>query len=668
MPKRSTAEPGQDRQPAILAPAQFGGFPGPVRRPWPGATLVKLIATTDAKQIGLLYLTTSFFFFIAAGLEALLMRAELARPGLQFLSQEQYNQLFTSHGTIMMFLFATPLAFAFGNYLVPLQIGAPDVAFPRLNALAYWLYLFGGLMVLGSFIAPEGAADFGWTAYPPLSQQQHTPGVGGNVWVVGLVLSGVGTILGSVNLITTTLTLRAPGMTMWRMPLFTWAMFITALMAVVVFPLLSATLLGLLSDRLLDSHVYDAGHGGPIIYQHLFWYFGHPEVYIVALPFFGIISEVIPVFSRKPLFGYKGMVLALWVIFFYSLNVWAHHMFATGQVLLPFFSATTFIIAVPTGVKFFNWIGTMWKGQITFETPMLFAVGFLVTFLFGGLTGVLLASPPIDFHTHDTYFVVGHFHYVLFGTIVFAAFSGVYFWFPKMTGRLLDERLGKAHFWTMFIGFHTTFLVHHWLGNEGMPRRYADYLPQDGFTTLHTVSTVGSFILGASTLFFLYNIWQSWRFGATVTVDDPWGYGNSLEWATTCPPPLRNFDRMPRIRSERPAFDAKYGPLVADLGRDLPQRAAKPPQQIKDEMHREKRVPESPAVDGALGAREAVAHHPAPQSGARPVDVPAPEEVRRPSFEQTREADQDPLDAERLDLSPDRWRRPGQEDSENEER
>ncbi|MDH6465744.1 heme/copper-type cytochrome/quinol oxidase subunit 1 [Micromonospora sp. A200] len=440
-------------------------------------------------------------------------------------------------------------------------------------------------------------------------------------------------------------------------------MFITALMAVVVFPLLSATLLGLLSDRLLDSHIFDSNHGGPMIYQHLFCYFGHPEVYIVALPFFGIISEIIPVFSRKPLFGYKGMVLALWFIFFYSLNVSAHHMFATGQVLLPFFSATTFVIAVPTGVKFFNWIGTMWKGQITFETPMLFAVGFLVTFLFGGLTGVLLASPPVDFHVHDSYFVVGHFHYVLFGTIVFAAFAGVYFWFPKMTGRMLDEKLGKMHFWTMFLGFHLTFLVHHWLGNEGMPRRYADYLPQDGFTALHTVSTIGSFILGVSTLFFIYNVWRSWRFGAAVSVDDPWGYGNSLEWATTCPPPLRNFDRMPHIRSERPAFDAKYGTLVADLGRDLPQRAARPPQKLGEELRREKHVPEPPSAGGAQGADEVTAYQPAPQSGARPVEVPQPEEARRPSFADSHEPEEDPLDAQRGDdQSPRRWRHPGESD------
>jgi cytochrome c oxidase subunit 1 len=659
MRRRVTTEPGRDRGPVMLAPAVSGGYPGPIRRAVPGSTLLKLIGTTDAKQIGLLYLATSFGFFVAAGIEALLMRAELARPGLQFLSPEQYNQLFTSHGTIMMFLFATPLSFAFGNYLVPLQIGAPDVSFPRLNALAYWLYLFGGLVVLGAFLTPEGGPDFGWTAYPTLSRYEHTPGVGGNMWVIGLVLSGVGTILGSVNLITTILTLRAPGMTMFRMPLFTWAMLVTALMVIVVFPLLSATLLALLADRVLGAQVYAAGHGGPLLYQHLFWFFGHPEVYIVALPFFGIISEIIPVFSRKPLFGYKTMVAALIVIFLYSLTVWAHHMFATGQVLLPFFSAFTFIIAVPTGIKFFNWIGTMWKGQLTFETPMLFSIGFLVTFLLGGLTGVLLASPPVDFHVHDTYFVVAHFHYVLFGTIVFAAFGGVYFWFPKMTGRLLDDRLGKLHFWTMFLGFHTTFLIQHWLGNRGMPRRYADYLPTDGFTTMHTVSTIGSFILGISTLFFIYNVWKSWRFGRAVAVDDPWGFGNSLEWATTCPPPLRNFDRMPPIRSERPAFDAKYGPLVADLGRNLPQRAAKPPQRIQDELHRDHGAPQPATTEGAHGAKEAAAYQPAPESGARPVEVPEPEQTRRPSFEQTEEARDNPFDADRTGPSSERWRHPG---------
>ncbi|MET7401110.1 cytochrome c oxidase subunit I [Dactylosporangium sp. NPDC005572] len=546
-----------------LVPGTIPTRPGPVRRLVPGSAAARQLRTTDAKQIGILYLFTSFVFFIAGGVMALLMRAELARPGLQFLSPEQYNQLFTIHGTIMLLLFATPIVFAFANYIVPLQIGAPDVAFPRLNALAYWLYLLGGGLVVAGFATPNGAADFGWFAYAPLNDDTNSPGIGADLWIVGLVLSGLGTILGAVNIITTILTLRAPGMTMFRLPIFTWNILITGLMVIMVFPLLAAALLVLLADRKLDAKVFVAESGGALLWQHLFWFFGHPEVYIVALPFFGIITEVIPVFSRKPVYGYKGMVGATIAIGALSMSVWAHHMFGTGQVLLPFFSFLSFLIAIPTGMKFFNWTGSMWRGQLTFETPMLFAIGFLVTFLLGGLSGVLLASPPIDFHVTDSYFVVAHFHYVLFGTIVFAVYSGVYFWFPKMFGRMLDERLGKVHFWLTFVGFHTTFLVQHWLGTQGMPRRYADYLPTDGFTTLNTISTIGSFILGASTLPFLYNMWKSYKTGRVVAVNDPWGHGNSLEWATSCPPPLRNFDVMPRIHSERPAFDAKFPELAA---------------------------------------------------------------------------------------------------------
>ncbi|GGK15646.1 cytochrome c oxidase subunit 1 [Pilimelia terevasa] len=539
-----------------------------VARPWPvretvkGSAFARILRTTDAKQIGIMYMITAFGFFLVGGVMALFMRAELARPGGQFLSPEQFNQLFTMHGTIMLLFFATPIVFAFANYITPIQIGAPDVAFPRLNSFAYWLYLFGGLLTLGGAVTPGGMADFGWFAYTPLSSVQHSPGVGASLWVVGLAVSGLGTILGAVNMITTILTLRAPGMTMFRMPVFTWNILVTSLLVILVFPLLAAALFALLADRNLGAHVYDVAHGGPMLWQHLFWFFGHPEVYVVALPFFGIVSEIFPVFSRKPIFGYTMLVGATIGIAGLSMSVWAHHMFATGQVLLPFFSFLSFMIAVPTGVKFFNWIGTMWRGQLTFETPMLFSLGFLVTFLFGGLSGVLLASPPIDFHVSDSYFVVAHFHYVLFGTIVFAVYAGIYFWFPKMTGRMLDERLGKVHFWLTMVGFHTTFLVQHWLGTQGMPRRYYDYLASDGFTTLNTVSTIGAFVLGLSTLPFLYNVWKSYRTGEVVTVNDPWGYGNSLEWATSCPPPLRNFDRMPRIRSERPAFDEKFPELA----------------------------------------------------------------------------------------------------------
>jgi cytochrome c oxidase subunit 1 len=526
--------------------------------PGPGAKVVKVLTTTDHKTIGLLYLCTSFVFFLFAGFLAMLMRAELARPGLQLFSNEQYNQLFTLHGTIMMFLFAPAAAFGFANFIMPLQIGAPDMSFPRLNAFSYWLYLFGGTTVVAGFLTPEGAADFGWFAYAPLSDVIHSPNIGSDMWFVGLTISGLGTILGAVNFVTTIITLRAPGMTMFRMPIFTWNMLVTSILVLMAFPVIAAAFLAMMADRHLGAHVYDPANGGAILYQHLFWFFGHPEVYIIALPFFGVISEVIPVFSRKPMFGYKGLVFATCGIGALSMTVWAHHMFATGAVLLPFFAFLSFLIAVPTGVKFFNWIGTMWRGQLTFETPMLFSIGFLVTFLLGGLTGVMLASPPIDFHVTDTYFVVAHFHYVVFGTVVFAFFAGTYYWFPKMTGRMLDDRLGKVHFWTLSVGFHGTFLVHHWLGAEGMPRRYGDYSALDGFTTLNTISSIFSFVLGASTLPFLYNVYVSFRRGEKAVGDDPWGFGNSLEWATSCPPPRHNFVTMPRIRSERPAFDLHY--------------------------------------------------------------------------------------------------------------
>ncbi len=417
------------------------------------------------------------------------------------------HQAFTMHGTIMLLMFATPLFSGFANWIMPLQIGAPDVAFPRLNMFAYWLYLFGSLIAVAGFLTPQGAADFGWFAYSPLSDAVRSPGVGADMWIMGLAFSGFGTILGSVNFITTIICMRAPGMTMFRMPIFTWN--------------------------------------------------------VLLLPFFGIISEVIPVFSRKPMFGYIGLIAATISIAGLSVTVWAHHMYVTGGVLLPFFSFMTFLIAVPTGVKFFNWIGTMWKGSLSFETPMLWAVGFLITFTFGGLTGVILASPPMDFHVSDSYFVVAHFHYVIFGTVVFAMFAGFHFWWPKFTGKMLDERLGKITFWTLFVGFHGTFLVQHWLGAEGMPRRYADYLNADGFTTLNTISTIASFLLGLSMLPFMYNVWKTAKYGKKVEVDDPWGYGRSLEWATSCPPPRHNFLTLPRIRSESPAFDLHHPEIAA---------------------------------------------------------------------------------------------------------
>ncbi|WP_099299147.1 aa3-type cytochrome oxidase subunit I [Corynebacterium dentalis] len=521
-----------------------------------------MLTTTDHKQLGIMYMMMSFSFFMIGGLMALLMRLELFKPGLQFLSNEQFNQLFTMHGTIMLLLYGSPMVFGFANYVMPLQIGAPDVAFPRLNAFGFWLTTAGGVIMLTGFLTPGGAADFGWTMYQPLANAINSPGVGSDLWILGVGVGGVGTIASAVNMITTILCLRAPGMTMFRMPIFTWNILVTSLLVLLIFPLLTAAALGVYYDRKLGGHIFDSANGGAILWQHLFWFFGHPEVYILALPFFGIVSEIFPVFSRKPMFGYVGLVFATLSIAALSMAVWAHHMFVTGAVMLPFFAFMTYLIAVPTGMKFFNWLGTMWKGRLTFETPMIFSIGFFATFLFGGLTGVMLASPALDFHVSDTYFVVAHFHYTLFGTVTFASFAGIYFWFPKMTGRMLDEKLGKLHFWLTTIGFHTTFLIQHWVGNKGMPRRYADYLPTDGFTIYNQVSTIGTLILAISVLPFLWNVFKSYRYGEVVTVDDPWGYGNSLEWATSCPPPRHNFTSMPRIRSERPAFELHYPHMV----------------------------------------------------------------------------------------------------------
>ena len=390
-----------------------------------GNILASWLSSTDHKVIGHLYLITSFFFFLCAGVMALLMRIQLLGPDQHFVSDQQYNELFTMHGTLMLLLFGTPLFVGFANELIPLQIGAPDVAFPRLNLLSYYMFTFGGLILLASFLTPGGSAAFGWYAYSPLTSAIYSPGIGADMWIMGLVLSGLGTILSGVNFITTVFCMRAPGMTMFRMPIFTWNALLTSVMVLVAFPVLAAALLVLEIDRRLGSHVFDAASGGAILWQHLFWFFGHPEVYILAIPFFGIATEIIPVFSRKPLFGYKTLIAATIAIAGLSMTVWAHHMFTTGAVLLPFFSFMTFLIAVPTGVKFFNWIGTMWKGQLTFEPPMLFTIGFLITFLFGGVTGIILASPPLNFAVSDSYFVVAHFHYVMAGTVLFTMFAGV---------------------------------------------------------------------------------------------------------------------------------------------------------------------------------------------------------------------------------------------------
>jgi cytochrome c oxidase subunit I len=540
-----------------------------------GSVLADWLSSTDHKIIGHLYLITSFFFFMVGGLMAVIMRIQLLGPNNHVVSDQQYNELFTMHGTIMLLLFATPLFVGFTNEIMPLQIGSPDVAFPRLNLLSYYMFAFGGLILLFSFLTPGGAAAFGWYAYAPLTSIHNSPGLGADMWIMGLTLSGLGTILSGVNFVTTVFCMRAPGMTMFRMPIFTWNVLLTSILVLLAFPVLAAALLVLEIDRKFGAQVFEPQSGGAILWQHLFWFFGHPEVYIVALPFFGIATEVLPVFSRKPLFGYKGLVAATIAIAGLSMTVWAHHMFTTGAVLLPFFSFMTFLIAVPTGVKFFNWLGTIWRGQLTFEAPMAFILGFMIVFLFGGLTGIILASPPLDFAVSDTYFVVAHFHYVLFGTVVFCMFGGFYFWWPKWTGKMLDNKLGLWHFWFVFIGFNMTFLVQHWLGVMGMPRRYANYgfMQELGLaTTLNQISSVGAFILAFSNLIFFYNMYKTWKHGERVTVDDPWGFSNSLEWATSCPPPRHNFTSIPRIRSERPAFDLHHPTVRA--GRDPAERQA----------------------------------------------------------------------------------------------
>jgi cytochrome c oxidase subunit 1 len=536
--------------------------------------ILKWLTSTDHKVIGLSYMITSIVMFYLAGIMALVIRLQLTSPHSSLLTFGQYNELFTMHGSLMLYLFAGPFAFGgLANFIVPLQIGAPDMAFPRLNALSYWLYLTGSITMLMGFFVAGGAASFGWVAYAPLSSATSSPGAGGDVWIMALALTGFSAIFTGVNLVATIFYLRAPGMTMFRMPIFTWNMLVTGILILIAFPVLTAALIMLFCDRHFNTKIYTitgchtvggaasvAGHavacGSPLLWQNLFWFFGHPEVYILALPFFGIVTEVLPVFSKKPVFGYKGMVFATMAIAALSTGVWAHHMFTTGAVLLPFFSLLSLLIAVPTGIKFFNWIGTMWHGQIQYTTAMLFSVGFLFAFLMGGVTGIMLASPPIDFATHDTYFVVAHFHQVLFGTAVFAGFAGVYYWYPKMFGRMLRESLGKWHFWLMFIGFWVTFMPQYVVGLLGMPRRVASYPSNLGWQSYNIVSTVGAFIIGFSFLLLLINFFVSWR-NPVPAGDNPWD-AHTLEWFTTSPPPHHNYTHLPPIRSERPTWDYNH--------------------------------------------------------------------------------------------------------------
>ena len=522
----------------------------------PYAGLLAWLTTTNHKRIGVLYMATTLGFFLISGLLALVIRAQLFGPHLHLVDRQVFNQLFTLHGSAMIFLFVAPFGLGLANYLLPLQVGAPDMAFPRLNALSYWLLLGGGLVIFSGLASSTGAAASGWTAYAPLSTT-GSPGPGMDLWALGVLMVSAASIMTAINLLVTTIVYRAPGMTMWRLPIFTWDMIVTSLIILMAFPPLGTALALLLIDRQLGGHVFDPAHGGSaILYQHLFWFFGHPEVYVMILPFFGVVTEIIPVFSRKPVFGYVGLVLATLGIAGLSMGVWAHHMFTTGAVVNPFFSAMSFLIAVPTGIKFFNWIGTMWGGELVFPTPMLFSIGFMLNFLLGGITGVMLASPPIDYHVEDSYFLVAHFHYVLGGGSLFAIFAALYFWFPKITGVLLRDGWGKVQFWLMFIGFNVTFFPMHLLGFWGMPRRVSSYADLPGWTALNRLSTVGSWIMAAGVLVFLWNLWASLRY-RTPAGEDPWG-GFSLEWATSSPPPEHNFTRIPPIRSERPAFDLRH--------------------------------------------------------------------------------------------------------------
>ena len=521
------------------------------RRSW----ILEWLTTVDHKKIGIMYIANSFFFFFLAGILALVMRSELAVPGLQFLDDRTYNEAFTMHGTIMIFLFVVPVLAGFANYVVPLQLGAPDMAFPRINALSFWLLPVGGLMIMSGYLF-GGAAAEGWTGYTPLSSA-YSPGPGTDLWLIGLILVGTASILGSVNFIATIFKMRAPGMTLFRMPIFVWTVLVTMTLILLATPVLTAGLIALFIDRNYGGSFFEPSAGGnPILWQHIFWFFGHPEVYIVILPAMGVVSEVLPVFSRKPLFGYRAFVFATVGIGLLSFSVWAHHMFTTGVVFLPFFSFMTALIAVPTGVKMFNWIATLFRGSISLTTPMLFALGFISMFLIGGISGVMLAEPPIDFHLQDTYFVVAHLHYVFFGGSVMGVFAALYYWFPKMFGRRPNETLGKTHFWLMLIGFNLAFFPMHMLGIQGMPRRIADYSPDAGWTLLNIISTVGAFTIAISILPLMLNVVATFINGERVG-DDPWE-GNTLEWATSSPPPPYNFDTLPPIRSERPVFDLRH--------------------------------------------------------------------------------------------------------------
>ena len=517
------------------------------------------LTTVDHKRIGALYLVSALFFFIVGGLEAAVMRAQLMRPNGTLVSAEMFNQLFTMHGTTMVFLAIMPLSAAFFNFLIPLQIGARDVAFPRLNAFSYWIYLLGGLfitfpIVLG--LAPNG----GWFGYAPLSTKAYSPQINMDFWVLGLQILGISSLAAAFNFITTIINMRAPGMSLMRMPIFTWMSFVVQFLVALAFPVITVALIFLQFDRFFGTNFYTVAKGAdPLLWQHLFWVFGHPEVYILILPAFGLVSEVLPTFSRKPLFGYPVMVYSGILIGFLGFGVWAHHMFSVGMgpIADAVFALTTMLIAIPTGVKIFNWIATMWGGQIRFTVAMKFAVALVGLFTIGGISGVMHSSPPADLQQTDTYFVVAHFHYVLFGGSMFGLFAGLYYYFPKFTGRFLSEKAGEWHFWLTFVGMNLTFFPMHFAGLLGMPRRVYQYDAGQGLELFNLLSTAGTVLLMLGTAFLVVNLWKSWRHGEHAS-SNPWG-ASTREWSIPSPPPEYNFAELPQVKSRYPLWDVKGG-------------------------------------------------------------------------------------------------------------